>query len=93
MNNVEKVNFHNSDPYRTYDMGINQFAGITEQQFKAIYLNDINVSQLKVGKNRHVEFSGDKVDDIDWVALGAVTKVKNQGQCAASWAFSASGAL
>lgn len=34
-----------------------------------------------------------QIADIDWVYKGAVTRVKTQGQCAASWAFSATGSL
>lgn len=58
----------------------------------AFYLNEIDVDRMKTGNYRKIEETV-QIEDVDWVAKGAVTAVKTQGQCAASWAFSATGSL
>ena len=88
--NFEEINTHNSLLGRSYDLGINQFTHLTPEQFKAQYL--IEYEENKLDQIVEVE-SIPTGPTIDWVSFGAVSPVKNQGSCTASYAFSAVGAI
>ena len=95
-NNLIKVNEHNARTDVSYTLGMNEFADLTVNEFLDKY----------TGVNRTIEFTAEDLkvsqneqqlvglpSSVDWRQSGAVTPVKNQGQCGSCWAFSTTGVL
>ena len=41
LENLAKINTHNSKEYKTYEMGVNQFTAMTQEEFVQQYLGTI----------------------------------------------------
>ncbi|XP_031398825.1 senescence-specific cysteine protease SAG39-like [Punica granatum] len=88
--NVEYIEMFNRDGTKTYQLGINGFADLTNEEFRATrngYKHIFHPGSSRTSSFRHENTS--VPSSMDWRQKGAVTPIKDQGQCGCCWAFSA----
>ncbi|GAM29285.1 hypothetical protein SAMD00019534_124610, partial [Acytostelium subglobosum LB1] len=88
MDYVTNWNKKNSDTV----LELNHLADLTNSEYRRLYLGT-HVNGVLGVPGTHIMSGAPQVDSIDWRAKGAVSHIKDQGQCGSCWSFSSTGSV
>jgi len=91
--NFRNIITHNADRNQSFTMGVNQFTDLTPEEFKAQMIRGLKAPVGSYGCGTFSNSASGTPTAIDWRTKGAVTTVKDQGQCGSCWTFSSTGAM
>jgi len=91
-NNMDYVRDWNNANSQTV-LGMTVMADLTNEEYQSIYLGTRVDLTGRVAIDLAEEPSAPAADTVDWRTKGAVTAIKDQGQCGSCWSFSTTGSV